>query len=150
MDYVKQIIGGLILAVVLLQLLWRPKQGEVKKIWGILAMATSGVLMGFSGMSGPPLVLWAMTQSWQAIEIRAFLLSTFLLGIPFGLALLYLTYSSRLHESFIQALLAIPVVLLATQLGVSIGNRLNRWVLNRITYAILFLTAFSAIVSPLL
>lgn len=149
-NQVKQIIGGLILAIVILQILWRPQPSKTTKTGEITAMAASGILMGFSGMSGPPLVLWVMQQSWQPKQIRAFLLTTFFMGIPFVLSLLYFTYGNRLLESFIQALLAIPVVVLATQLGVALGNRLNRRVLQCVTYAMLALTALSAILSPLL
>jgi uncharacterized membrane protein YfcA len=148
MDVVKQIIGVLLLIIIALQLIWQPKPGTIKPAWGILAMVMSGIMMGFSGMSGPPLVLWSMTQDWQPKETRAFLLTTFLMGIPFGLVMLFVTYGSRLHSSLLYSLIALPFILLATQLGVRVGNHFNKIVLRRVTYGILMLTALSALLSP--
>lgn len=148
---VKQIVGGILLLVLLAHLYFRvePKV-QLASIWGILAFLSSGLMGGMVAMGGPPVVLWAIAHQWSSQEIRAFLFTLFLLGTPLIVTLLYLTFGQTILWIMIWALLFSPLVALGSRLGVWVGNQLSRQVLQRVTYAVLFIIGLVSLSSPLL
>ena len=64
---VKQIVGGIILLFLAMIAGGKLKPREhLSKAWESIAMATSGLMLGFCGMGGPPIVMWITTQGWSA------------------------------------------------------------------------------------
>lgn len=142
----KQVLGGVLLLIILLQLLVRPPvRAQLHPGWRILAFSLSGLLMGMVSMGGPPGVLWVMAQRWQPKEVRAFLMTTFLVAIPPQLLLLYLAYGEAVNTSLRQGVLLAPVAIVAAWLGVRLGNILPDVWLRRLAYSLLFVTACSSL-----
>lgn len=150
-DQVKQIIGLMILAAVIIQIAWQPQPREkLHQAWEWLAFSLSGVTLGFCGMGGPPMVLWVMAHNWSALRSRAFLFCVFASGVvPQGL-LLYLVFGRDILPAALLGLAGIPVAYLGTVWGLYLGHRIPKPTLRTTAYGVLLLIAISAIAAPAL
>ena len=151
--YVKAVIGVVILVLVILQgTVGRSSLSERHKplhwAWMPIAFAGSGFLVGFCGMGGPPMVLWVMAQPWSAKQSRAFLFFLFTSSLPFHCLYLWWKYGEAVHAPSLMAVLAAPFIIAGTWIGLWIGSHLRKSRLRIVAYAILILTALSAICSP--
>lgn len=150
-DQVKQILGLILLAVLLVQILWRVEpQEQLRRHWMILAFSCSGILTGMVAMGGPPVVLWAMAHRWPSKQTRAFLVSLFLLLAPAQLLLLYLGVGPQIVAAMLEGLVFAPLVALGSWLGVRLGNLIAKAKLRQIAFGILFVTAFVSVLGPVL
>lgn len=150
-DVVKQLLGGVLLIILALQLFVRPEpRDELHPVWGVLTFTLSGLLKGMVAMGGPPVVLWVMAQTWTNKASRGFLLAFFLLSHPPHLLLLYLAYRQEIWEPALQGLLYVPLVMLAAWLGVKAGNVLPKVRLRQVAYGLLFVVAVSSVFSQVL
>jgi len=148
-DRVKQIVGVVLLLVIGIDSLWQIKPRESLHVgWGYLAFSLSGLMAGFCGMGGPPLVVWVNSHEWPAVKARAFLFFVFLTGMLPHIVALFLIFGGRLWAGVLLGLLALPIVLAATSFGLWLGNMLSRQRLRRLTYLLLGLIAIAAIVGP--
>jgi uncharacterized membrane protein YfcA len=137
--------------MILTQLLLKVKPTEsIHVLWGVLAFSLSGFLNGMIGMGGPPLVLWVAAHDWNPREVRAFLLSTFLLSIPLNMALLcYHFGQSILYDVSIGVGFA-PVLVVGSLIGVRLGNLLSKARLRQLAYGLLVCIALTSLGAPLL
>lgn len=150
-DLIKQLIGGMLLAIVGFQVLFRvPPMEELPAGWEWLAFSLSGFLLGFCGMGGPPMALWVMAHDWSATRSRAFLFFVLMTGMIPQFCLLLWLYGSEVFQAALLGLIGIPVVLLGTAFGLRLGAGLPKRGLRRIVYVVLTLIAISAIASPFL
>jgi uncharacterized membrane protein YfcA len=149
-EEIKQIVGGVLLVVLLLRVCVKVTPREhIHPLWGWIAFSASGILNGMVGMGGPPLVLWLMAHGWSNREFRAFTQTVFALGIPFQLAVLaWMSPVSMAHDMGL-AVFYIPFVLLAGWGGIRLGHFFSKELLRRLALALLFGTAFMAVVEPL-
>jgi uncharacterized membrane protein YfcA len=148
---VRQVFGGLVLAMVITYAVWRPRPREqVHHAWTIAAMLSSGLLAGLCGMAGPPVVLWAMTHQWSSRRTRATLWALFLAMTPLGLLFLYHRFGWVVVQSALLALAMVPAVLVGTLPGIWIGNRIPKSHLRRLGIILLLLLAAYMICQPLL
>ena len=149
--HIRMAIGCILCSLVAMQLLYRPApRPQLHWAWGGLAFVSSGLLSGFCGMGGPPLVIWVMAHDWSNPKSRAFLFATFTAAIPIQLVLLGISFGRSIIESFVLALLLTPLVYLGSALGLSIGNRISKERLRWLAYAVLLIIGISAIVPPFL
>lgn len=111
----------------------------------VAAFALSGVLQGLVAMGGPPLVLWMTTRDFGARQARAFTMTLFLLNAPIQVLLLLLLSRSMSVDVILIALLLSPLIYLGTTIGVRLGNRFDKQLLNRLALAVLVAIAFNAI-----
>lgn len=149
-DQVKQIIGILILMALLVRICVRvTPRDSIHPLWGWGAFSLSGLLNGMVGMGGPPLVLWLTAHRWSNQEFRAFTQIVFALGIPFQLAVLAWMSPEPLLKDMGLAVLYVPFVLGTGMVGIRLGNRFSRALLQRLALALLFATSFMAILQPL-
>jgi len=148
---VKQIIGVVILAILIVQWLWRVRPRDSLHVgWEWFAFSLSGFMLGFCGMGGPPMVLWVMAHRWSSRKWRAFLFIVFLSGMIPQLLLLYAVFGDQIHSALLLGLVGVPITFAGTYFGLAIGHRLPLGALRAATYAILVLIAVMAIAAPLM
>ncbi len=144
---VKQLVGlGVLLGVGV-----RVVAGKfVQRDWPLLAsiaiFGISGVLQGLIAMGGPPLVLWMTARDFRAQEARAFTMTLFLLNAPVQVILLLLLSQSMTLDVLAMALVLSPVIYLGTTIGVRIGDRFSKPLLNKAALGVLLVIALNAII----
>jgi uncharacterized membrane protein YfcA len=144
---IRFVVGVVLCLLVITQVVGKVRPAENRHwLWGGLAFSTSGLLAGACGMGGPPLVLWAMAHDWPAEKIRGFLFTVFTATIPIQIILLYFTFGTDILLTAGTALLLAPAVFLGAAIGLPLGNRLPRPVLNGIVYATLLVIGLSSII----
>ena len=148
---IRLIVGSVLCLLVILQLVGKIRPSEkVHWVWGGLAFSTSGLLMGITGMGGPPLVLWAVAHNWSVEKTRGFLFSVFAATIPIQIMLLYITFGTDILLTAMRALLLAPAVYLGVKIGIPIGNRMPRQLLRRIVYLLLLAIGLSSILPTII
>ena len=152
-DYVKAVIGVVILVLVILQGVVGRSTLEHRDQplhwgWTPVAFGASGFLVGFCGMGGPPMVLWVMAQPWSGKQSRAFLFFLFTSSLPLHCLYLWWKYGDGMHIAALMALLSVPWIIAGTWIGLWIGSHLRKSRLRVVAYAILIITAAVAMYSP--
>ena len=147
--FVEPLIGSLILLAVVAQLVsGRPWSSAKRWYWIWATFGLSGILQGLSGMSAPPMVLWVYGQRFDPNRARAFLFTVYLSNFIPQLALMVWTFGYPMLRSAVVALAALPLLLVASLIGLQIGNRLGERWLRPATYAILIWMALTCILDP--
>jgi len=150
-NHIRMMIGCILCLLVAIQILWRPQ--PVKSMhwgWAGIAFSASGLLAGICGMGGPPLVLWSMAHDWSTQKTRGFLFAVFATSIPVQIVLLSLTFGTSILWNAAVGIAFLPLVYLATAIGLPIGNRMAKDKLSHIAYAILLVIGISAVVPAIL
>ncbi len=150
-EYIQLTVGCLLCLLVVLQFFWRPHPVE-KVHWSatLFAFSASGILAGMAGMGGPPLVLWAMAHNWSAGKTRGFFFAAFLTFIPLQIVLLCLTFGfSTLWPAIAMGFCFAPVIYGGSLIGLSLGHKMSKERLTKLTYLCLLVTGISAILSSL-
>ncbi len=146
-DEVKRLVGlGLLLGVAIRALARDLARPELPRAASIAAFGLSGVLQGLLAMGGPPLVLWMTTRDFRAQQARAFTLTLFLLNAPVHILLLLVLSRTMSADVLLIGLVITPLIYLGTAIGVRIGDRFSKPLLNRVALAVLSLIALNAIV----
>lgn len=150
-DQVRQIVGAVVLGTLVLVLRTPDrKRQRYPAVWDWLAFSSSGFLVGFCGIGGPPIVMWAMAQGWPPARTRGFLFLVFFSSMFPQLALLGLAYGRAIGPAMLLGVVGAPVVLAGTYLGLRIGRHFSPRVLRRVSFAILAAMALVEIVRPLM
>ena len=146
---IQQSIGLVLILIVLTKgLIKLETQEELPVIWEYIAFSISGVMLGFIGMGGPAVALWVMCQPWNAKQSRGFLFAMLFYGmIPLAVILVW-QFGATSTVGLILGILGLPVVFLGTEIGMRVGNKLDRNKLQRYALVALFLIGLSAIVKP--
>lgn len=128
-----RLVGGVLLAVVLLRVSVHPRpRATLAHGWTACASLVSGILAGGLGMGGPPAVLWAMAHDWSASQFRTFLWTQTLLMAPVVLACWMWEHGASLVTRFALGLATAPmlwVVSLVTMRMTAVWgrDRLHGW-----------------------
>ena len=147
---IKQILGLLVLGVLLVQIYWKVEpRDDLSPRWTVLAFSSSGFMQGLAAMGGPPVVLWVMAHRWSSRQSRAFLLALFLLGAPPQMALLLAFSQQNIGGALLTGLMFAPLVALGAVIGVRLGNLIEKPLLRKVAFGILFVAALASILSPL-
>ena len=142
----KPLVGmGVLLGVAIRALASGQVSRDLPRVLSIATFAISGILQGLIAMGGPPLVLWMTTRNFRAHEARAFTMILFLLNAPVHVLLLLFLSQSMSIDVVMIALILSPIIYLGTTIGVSIGNRFSKPLLNRVALAVLVVIALNAI-----
>ena len=96
-------------------------------------------------MGGPPLVLWMTTRDFRANQARAFTMTLFLLNAPLQVLLLLFLSRTMTLDVLLVALMLTPVIYAGTLIGVRIGDRFSKPLLNRAALIVLAIIAANAI-----
>ncbi len=148
-DGIRQIVGGFILVATLVTISVRPKQRDRVAIgWTLLTFPMSGFFQGLVGMGGPVMVLWVQAHPWSAKQSRGFLFAMYLIGLFPALVVLWLRFGDRMIAPAMMAGLSVPGILVATYLGLRVGNWLGRERLRRVTLGLLILIGLASLAAP--
>lgn len=148
-ERIDQLVGVMILLAIVLQTFVGIEWKNAKRwYWILITFGGSGVLQGLSGTSGPPMVLWVHGQRYSADHARAFLFSMFIANYVPQMLLLYAQFGHRVLWAAGTALLSVPTVLLAANIGTHLGSRLGDQRLRPLTYACLTLLALRSLLAP--
>jgi uncharacterized membrane protein YfcA len=148
---IKQVVGVILLGIILVQLFvhFKPRE-HFHILWDILAFGLSGMMLGMTGMGGPPVVGWLMAHDWEPKRIRGFVSFLFWISAPVQIALLYWKLGDHVTVAFGWGIAFLPLVIIATLIGIHIGNTFDRKRLKNAVIFFLFLTAVVSILSPYL
>lgn len=148
-DVPKQVVGVAILLVILSRLTFKPLPREkIHQGWSFLAFATSGLMAGSLGIGGPPMVLWVTALNWEAIKIRAFLISSFCITLIYQVGLFWIKFENDRQMVVELSFFTIPLLLLGTYFGLLTGSRLSTKKLRFSAYLVLAIIALNAILQP--
>ena len=146
-DDMKRLVGlGVLLGALLRGF---ARSGTVRDLPVAVSIATfclSGLLQGLVAMGGPPLVLWMTTRDFSARQARAFTMTLFLLNAPVQVALLLFLSRTMSADVLLLALALAPVIYLGTTIGVRVGDRFSKPLLNKAALGVLLLIALNAII----
>jgi hypothetical protein len=106
------------------------------------AFLCSGVLTGWLGMGGPPLVFWQLTGRASARETRGFLFGVYLMTLPFQLAMMLCADPPGMASLFPILALSLPLCWWLTGASLAVGDRLS---VTRLQWASLGFLAFLAV-----
>ena len=145
-ELVKSLVGlGLLLGIGLRLLARGQAQRDLPKAVSVAVFSLSGLLQGLIAMGGPPLVLWLTTRKLSAQQARAFTMTLFLFNAPVQVLLLLVLSRTLNLETLLLALLITPLIYLGTRVGLSLGDRFSKALLNNIALAVLLVIALRAI-----
>ena len=145
-DTVKRLVGlGVLLGVGLRSLARNETVRELPTAVSAAIFGLSGVLQGLVAMGGPPLVLWMTTREFRANQARAFTMTLFLLNAPLQVLLLLFLSRTMTLDVLWMALMLTPLIYVGTVIGVRIGDRFSKPLLNRLALIVLAVIAINAI-----
>lgn len=110
-----------------------------------LAFLTSGVLTGWVGMGGPPLVFWQLTGRPEPAQSRGFLFGVYFMTIPFQLALMAAAAPAEVSSLVPLLLASAPLTWAVSSLALHCGDRLSGKALSWVSLAFLSLLAFRSV-----
>lgn len=145
---IKQFVGVLLFAIVVVQWIWRVQpRDHLHPLWEYIALALSGFMAGLCGMGGPAMILWVMAHNWSAAKSRAFMFFVFSAGmIPQGLIYVW-QFGEVVYEPALIGLVGIVITMAGTHIGLKIGHTFSKARLRRLAYILLILIATSAMLS---
>lgn len=148
---IRQGFGAILIAVLLLQGLLRPKPREkIHTLWAVPTMVVSGITSGTAGMTAPSIVVWLLAHDWSSKKMRATMWAFFILMIPSNIFFQSVKFGPVVWERAGIAILFLPVVILGSIPGIWLGNKLSRTLLRRIAIALLYLIGIYALVQPMI
>lgn len=118
---------------------------SVGTIGNILAGVASGVLNTSTSMSGPPVVLYLQGKSLPPLQFRSTITTYFAITSAIAVALLLATGRAPAYV-FVAFALSVPAIFLGQRLGNLLFEKVNVMFFRRMVFAILFVSAISAIV----
>jgi uncharacterized membrane protein YfcA len=149
LDRVKQVVGGVMLAITLAICFFRPvPRKKLHTGWGMLAFPVSGFLQGLVGMGGPAMVLWVQAHDWDTRQSRGFLFAMYLISIVPAMLMLYVAFGDRIVEPSLIAAALTPFLLVATSFGLAAGTKLGRKRLRRVTLTVLIIIGVAGLCAP--
>jgi uncharacterized membrane protein YfcA len=110
----------------------------------------SGFLLGFSGMGGPPMVLWVLAHDWPMNRARAFLFFLAAMSVIPQAVFLWLRFGNAALDAMLLGAAATPAVLIGLWCGLYLARLVPDRALRRLCIALLVVIALSAILNPYL
>lgn len=146
---VQPLVGTIVLAAVLTQAFSGQSWHTAGRwYWIVATFGLSGLLQGLSGMSAPPMLLWVHGQRFSVNRARSFLFAMYLSNFLPQLALMLWAFGPKLLTCVSLAIVALPLIVLGSLLGLRLGNRLgDRW-LRPTTYVLLVWMAVACLLDP--
>ena len=146
---VKQAVGGIVVAVLVLRAAVRPTPRDTLSwFWGALAGAGSGFLSGLVGMGGPPLVLFALAHAWTKDQFRGFLWSSFLLMLPATTTVLAWRMGVEILGWTAFGLALLPCLWLGSRAGLALSRRWDADRMRKVATGMLILVAAWSVLGP--
>ena len=142
--------GGVLVAVLLQGAVGKRPTVDVGPGWTAVAMVSSGLLNGATGMGGPPLIIWAVAHPWEPARVRATIWAMILPRMPLQILLLYLAFGQPTVRATLLGLVAAPAILGGSALGLMLGARLSGEGLRRISLVVLTAVGVYTVIKALL
>ncbi|MBN1352697.1 sulfite exporter TauE/SafE family protein [candidate division KSB1 bacterium] len=143
---VRQIIGGTILVVLLVQ--WFSKiepREKVHRAWGFVAAFFAGILNGMANIGGPPIVLWILAHKWHNEKFRVTALAFSITFVPFQIASMTGIFGSSVLLNAARCLVFFPIILLGGWLGLKVGWSIDIKYLRLLARLLLLIIALVSI-----
>lgn len=148
-DLMKQIVSAFILLATITTLLVRPTPRQrLHPAWSWLTFPLSGFFQGMVGMGGPVMVLWVQAHDWDSKRSRGFLFGMYLVSLLPAFIVLYLTFGERIIPPAITGIASLPLIWIATMLGLKVGSWMGRERLKAVTMTLLILIGLAGLLSP--
>lgn len=148
-ETLRQIVGGFILAATLATIAIRPTpRPSIPPFWSWVTFPLSGIVQGMVGMGGPVMVFWVQAHDWNTGRSRGFLFAMYLISIGPALFVLWLAFGDRLNSPAIIATCSLPLLGIATHLGLKVGSWLGRERLRAVTLGLLLITGIVGLAAP--
>jgi uncharacterized protein len=145
-----QVVGLIIVTAIVLQsFAGREFHSARKWPWMLLTFGGSGIMQGLSGIGGPPMVLWVYGQRYSVDRARAFLFAVYVANFLPQLLLLWWKFGTEIWMPCFLGLLATPLILAGSELGLKLGSRLGDRRMSHLVYASLIILALLMILKPL-
>lgn len=142
---VKQLVGIAVLLALAIRAIPKQKQRELPLSVSIITFSISGFLQGLVAMGGPPVILWMTTRDLTAKQTRAFTMTLFMLNAPVQIVLLLILSETMTLNVILMALALTPLIFIGSTIGVTVGNRFSKLLLNRLAMTVLLIIALNAI-----
>jgi len=138
-DLVTRLIGGMLVAVVIVDFAGKFPRRPGAPGWGLGAGILAGLLGGAVGLPGPPTIVYAATQDWSPRTFKANLQAFFVVNqgvilVGYWMAGLVTAEVTRLTVVYLLPALA------GTLVGMSVFNRIDPVRFRRIVFALLFVS----------
>lgn len=133
---ISRLLGGVLIAISLLNLCCAPRPINPPRIWGGIAGFCSGAINATVGAGGPPAIIYTTLHDWKKDEIRATLTGFFVLN---GYATAMVHAGNGIITGDILGLFALTCgfVFLGTLAGARISHKIPRPTYLRIVYLLL-------------
>jgi uncharacterized membrane protein YfcA len=146
---IRQFVGAVVLLVTIATISFHPRpRQELSQIWAWIAFPLSGFFQGLVGMGGPAMVFWVSAHDWDTRQMRGFLFAMYLISLAPAIAMSFAFFGARLIDPALSACVSIPILLLATGLGLKFGGWLGRRRLRRVTLGLLLLMGIVGLAAP--
>lgn len=144
---VKRLVGmGVLLGVIARVIASKALRRDWHPAASVAAFGLSGFLQGLVAMGGPPLVLWMTTREYSTREARAFTMSLFLINTPVQVLLLLFLSQTMSLDVILMAFALSPLIAIGTTIGLRLGDRFSKPMLNRAALTVLVVIAMNAII----
>lgn len=142
---VKRLVGIAVLLALAIRAIPKLQQRQLPLPVSIATFSVSGILQGLVAMGGPPVILWMTTRDFTAKQARAFTMTLFLFNAPVQILLLLILSEHMTLDTILMAIVLIPLIFIGSTIGVAVGNRFSKLMLNRLAMAVLLVIALNAI-----
>ncbi|MHB0878223.1 MAG: sulfite exporter TauE/SafE family protein [Anaerolineae bacterium] len=114
--------------------------------WGVLAGVVGGVLGGAFGIGGPPVIIYASVQDWEASRYKAMLCSYFTCANVYRVILLA-GAGLVTRPIVVLGVASLPAMLLGTLVGIVTYKRLSADTFRKVIVVTLILLALTLLLS---
>ena len=133
---ISRLLGGILIAISLLNLCFSPKPMNPSRLWGYIAGVFSGAINATVGAGGPPAIIYTTLQNWKKDEIRATLTGFFVLN-GYVTAVVHAGNGIITTETLRLFSLTCLFVLFGTLFGSRISDKIPRSTYLRSVYLVL-------------
>jgi uncharacterized membrane protein YfcA len=134
--YLEILIGCVIIFTSIFSMLTPSSTKELNKLWACLAGFISGFLGGSIGATGPPIVIYTSLQPWSKQEVKATMVSFFILT-GLGILIFYIFNGLITKQILISFGYSIIPLISGVVCGIFVFNRINDTLYKRIIHILL-------------
>jgi len=148
---VRQLLGAVLLVILLM--LWGlhvPPRDRLPMFWQVLAFFSSGLMMGFATIGGPPMVIYVNSLTWSVDKSRGFLFFCAATGTPVAAWMFWAQHGEKIIPAALSTLVVLPMILTGLWIGLRAGHLLPKRRFRQITLTLISLIALGAILSPMI
>jgi len=145
----RQLIGVVLLTIVLM--IWGfhvAPRDRLPTVWQVVAFLSSGFMLGFATIGGPPMVLYVNSLTWSVDKSRGFLFFCSATGLPIAAWMFWSQHGEKIIPAALSTVVVMPLILTGLWVGLRVGHLLPKRMFRRIAFVLILLIAIGAIVSP--